>query len=314
MNKSVKLIFTIIFLLSIISVSCYEKGDSADQFGSENTKETSKTPKYEKDLTKNWKTVKRVIDGDTIVFNFYGGEEKVRLIGIDTPESVHPSKPVEPFAKEASEFTKKAVEGKEVWLEYDQERTDKYLRTLAYVHMEDGKVLNEELLRLGYARAYTEFPFKYKERYCQLEDEAKKAGRGLWGKKESPQTPVVARNIPKPIPKKTTPPPVRPTPKPRPKPVPKPRPAPKPAVRGYVTVKGYWASTSKAKLEKLIDLLASGDYDAADLYTKLNPDVFMLKGGLKVHLVDSTWLGSLVKIRPHGQLIEVWTVKEAIGK
>ena len=311
MSKLLKRDPILIFFLSFffVVIGCQEKGDSTGPAISENTRETIKKPKHEKDTTKNWKKVKRVIDGDTIVLPFYGGEEKVRLIGIDTPESVHPSKPVEYFSKEAAEFTRQAVEGKEVWLEFDHERTDKYLRTLAYVHMENGKVLNEELLRLGYARAYTKFPFKYKERYCQLENEAKKAGRGLWKKKQSSPVPVVAKNIPKPIPpKKITPPaPVRPTPPPRPKPV-------APAFSGYVTVKGYWASTSKAKIEKLIDLLASGDYDAADLYTKLNPDVFMLKAGLKVHLVDSTWLGSLVKIRPNGQLIEIWTVKEAIGK
>ena len=70
------------------------------------------------------RTVERVIDSDTIVLD---GGERVRLIGVDTPETVHPSKPVEYFGKEASAFTKRTVEGKEVRLEYDQE----HVRTLA---------------------------------------------------------------------------------------------------------------------------------------------------------------------------------------
>ena len=76
--------------------------------------------------------VQRVVDGDTIILN---GGERVRLIGVDTPESVHPRRPVEYFALEASAFTKQAAEGKQVWLEYDQTRTDRYGRTLAYVHL-----------------------------------------------------------------------------------------------------------------------------------------------------------------------------------
>src|SRR4030066_595806 len=80
----------------------------------------------------------RVIDGDTIVVTIGGQEEKVRLIGVDTPETVHPNKPVEYFGKEASEFTRRMVEGKQVSLEYDWQRKDKYGRTLAYVYLKDG--------------------------------------------------------------------------------------------------------------------------------------------------------------------------------
>ena len=77
---------------------------------------------------RQWRYVQRVVDGDTIILN---GGERVRLLGVDTPESVHPRKPVEYFALEASAFTKRTAEGKQVWLEFDQTRTDRYGRTLA---------------------------------------------------------------------------------------------------------------------------------------------------------------------------------------
>jgi micrococcal nuclease len=84
----------------------------------------------------DWVTVKRVIDGDTILLV---NEERVRLIGVDTPETKHPQKPVERFGKEAYLFTKSMVEGKNVRLEYDQQRRDKYKRLLAYVYLPVGR-------------------------------------------------------------------------------------------------------------------------------------------------------------------------------
>ena len=122
--------------------------------------------------------VERVVDGDTIIVR---GAGRVRLIGVDTPESVHPRRPVEFFGKEASAFTERLVEGKRVRLEYGRERTDRYGRTLAYVHLPDGTFVNAEIIRRGYGHAYTRFPFKYLDRFRQLEQEARRAGRGLWG-------------------------------------------------------------------------------------------------------------------------------------
>src|SRR4030042_6833798 len=78
--------------------------------------------------------VKRVIDGDTLLLT---NGERVRLIGVDTPETKHPKKPVERFGKEAYLFTKEMVEGKEVRLEFDQQRKDRYGRLLAYVYLTD---------------------------------------------------------------------------------------------------------------------------------------------------------------------------------
>lgn len=125
----------------------------------------------------DWVKVKRVIDGDTILLV---NGERVRLIGVDTPETKHPQKPVQRFGQEASLFTKGMVEGKEVRLEYDQQRRDKYGRLLAYVYLLDGAFLNAEIIKQGYGFAYTRFPFKYLEEFRRYEREARENKKGLW--------------------------------------------------------------------------------------------------------------------------------------
>ncbi len=124
----------------------------------------------------------RVVDGDTIVVS---PNEKVRLIGVDTPETVHPKKPVECFGKDAKQFTRDAVEGKSVRLVLDDrnqrnQHKDKYRRTLAYAYLEDGRMLNRELIRQGYAHAYTRFPFRYLVEFRELERAARVEALGLW--------------------------------------------------------------------------------------------------------------------------------------
>ena len=122
--------------------------------------------------------VKRVIDGDTIELE---NGEKVRLIGIDTPETLPPSKEVEYFGKEAGDFTKRMVEGKHVKLEFDVQKRDKYGRLLAYVYLEDSTFLNAELLKQGYATISTYPPnIKYVEEFARLQREAQENNRGLW--------------------------------------------------------------------------------------------------------------------------------------
>ena len=130
--------------------------------------------------------VERVVDGDTIIVRDIG---RVRLIGVDTPETVHPGRSVEFFGKEASTFTRRLIDGKRVRLEYDQQRTDRYGRTLAYVHLPDGMFVNAEIIRCGYGHAYTRFPFKHLDQFRRLERDARRAGRGLWGS-AAPQAPI----------------------------------------------------------------------------------------------------------------------------
>jgi micrococcal nuclease len=121
--------------------------------------------------------VKRVIDGDTLLLT---SGERVRLIGVNTPETKHPQKPVERFGSDAYLFTKKIVEGKEVRLEFDWQKRDKYGRLLAYVYLADGTFLNAEIIRQGYGFAYTKYPFKYLEEFRRYEKEARENKRGLW--------------------------------------------------------------------------------------------------------------------------------------
>ncbi|MBZ0271362.1 thermonuclease family protein [bacterium] len=146
--------------------------------------------------------VLHAVDGDTLAIQIDGRTDKVRLIGVDTPETVHPSKPVQYFGKEASAFTHKIVDGKTVRLELDQasaatNHRDKYGRLLAYVFLEDGTLLNAEIIRQGYGHAYTRFPFAKMEEFRTLEREAREAGRGLWAGGEG-DTPAPGVSAPPP--------------------------------------------------------------------------------------------------------------------
>jgi micrococcal nuclease len=106
---------------------------------------------------------------------------------VDTPESVHPNKQVDYFAQEAAAFTRRMVEGKCVRLEFDQANAatghkdnTAQKRTLAYVYLEDGTLLNAEIIRQGYGFALTRYPFARLEQFRQLEREARENRRGLW--------------------------------------------------------------------------------------------------------------------------------------
>lgn len=125
-------------------------------------------------------TVERVVDGDTIVL---AGGERVRLIGIDTPESKDPRKPVQCFAEEASAHTTGLIPpGTPVRLEYDVERRDRHGRTLAYVYRDsDGLFVNAALLEDGYAQLLTVPPnVAHVDALRDLQTAAREAGRGLW--------------------------------------------------------------------------------------------------------------------------------------
>jgi micrococcal nuclease len=127
--------------------------------------------------------VVRVVDGDTIVARLASGvEERVRYIGVDTPESVKPNTPVQCFAKQAGAFNERLVAGRSVRLVPDVERRDRYGRLLAYVYREsDGLFVNAELVRRGYATTAT-FPpnVRFAAEFAGLARAAMSAGRGLW--------------------------------------------------------------------------------------------------------------------------------------
>jgi len=130
--------------------------------------------------------VSKNVDGDTIRVRIDGKEETIRMIGVDTPETVHPNKPVEFYGKEASYFTKKLCPvGSKVYLTYDWDPTDKYGRLLAYVwYQHEGEWLmhNLNLIVNGYGHAYTVFPFDeaYMDLFIEAERIARRRDLGLW--------------------------------------------------------------------------------------------------------------------------------------
>jgi endonuclease YncB( thermonuclease family) len=121
----------------------------------------------------------RVIDGDTFVISWEGRRLTVRLLGVDTPETVHPFKPVEFFGRQASDFLKNLLTGKLVRFDFEEEKIDKYGRLLAYVYL-DELFVNEEIVRQGYGYAYTRFPFRFLDEFVAIEAEAKESKLGIW--------------------------------------------------------------------------------------------------------------------------------------
>lgn len=122
-------------------------------------------------------------DGDTIIISKNCKPITVRLIGIDTPETVDPRKPVQCFGKEASDYTKNNVKGKKVQIETDdmQDTYDKYGRLLGYVILEDGTNFNKKLVEEGYAYEYTyKTPYRYQKEFKEAQASAKANGKGLW--------------------------------------------------------------------------------------------------------------------------------------
>ena len=138
-----------------------------------------------------WVLVSGVVDGDTIYVGRGWRRTKVRLIGVDTPETLHPYKPVEFFGPEASLFTEKSLKGKKVHLEFEPEQLyDDYGRLLAYVFFEDGTLFNAELIKRGYARVIAVHPFKYYRKFKRYEREAKRKGLGVWSQKKEKEGPI----------------------------------------------------------------------------------------------------------------------------
>ena len=134
--------------------------------------------------------VVNAVDGDTIDIDIADGEReftRIRLLGVDTPETKHPSKGVMYYGPEAAEFTRGLVEGEPVAVYLDEggETRGYYGRLLAYVQLEDGRFLNEVLLSEGYAEAELRFEHSLYNKYQRLEAAAKSAGKGMWGTERS---------------------------------------------------------------------------------------------------------------------------------
>lgn len=128
-------------------------------------------------------TITRVVDGDTFDVTHASSTERVRLLGVNTPETVDPRRPVECFGKEASAFAKVLLTNKEIRLEPDplQDDRDIYQRLLRYAYLEDGTFVNKKLITEGFAYEYTyRKPYYFQTEFKLAQEEAKKAGRGLW--------------------------------------------------------------------------------------------------------------------------------------
>ncbi len=131
--------------------------------------------------------VTNVYDGDTIVVGRGWRRTTVRLIGVDTPETARPDTPVQFYGPEATEFASRSLLDRRVRLEFESPdrpggSIDHYGRTLAYVITEEGENFNLELVRLGYGRAFTKYPFRYLKEFKAAELAARAAGLGMWAK------------------------------------------------------------------------------------------------------------------------------------
>lgn len=141
----------------------------------------SRVPRRIESLAEGTHRLERVIDGDTLLL---AGGARVRLIGVDCPETVRPDHPIEPWGPEAAAFSKEFVAGGEVRLQFDRERVDRFDRFLAYVFVGE-RMLNEELVRAGLARVEHRFHYSQtiERRFDRAEQEARIERRGIWSRR-----------------------------------------------------------------------------------------------------------------------------------
>jgi micrococcal nuclease len=123
------------------------------------------------------------VDGDTIAVSMNGHEEKVRFIGVDTPETHKPKTPVQCYGPAAAAFTKNTIGKDKVRLVSDSLSTnrDRYDRLLRYVYLPDGTLVNERLIQNGYGFYYPYFPFSLSAKFAVDQEQAQLASKGLWG-------------------------------------------------------------------------------------------------------------------------------------
>ena len=182
--------------------------------------EIRKSPTYQ---------VLKVVDGDTIHISYNGKDEKVRFVGLDTPETKDPRKPIQCFGREATAKMTELAENKKVRLEFDktQGERDKYGRLLAFVYNEDNKNLAYEMIRQGYGNEYTynSNPYKYQSEFKEAAHKAREENKGLWAKNTCAGDATKPADIP--------------APKPQPAPAYNPAPVPQPQQsQGACVIKG----------------------------------------------------------------------------
>ncbi len=183
MNRNILLA---IFLTSVVIISGCAGKISQTEVDQQNSQSTSAAaprspPANVSDF--GYVEVIKVVDGDTIDVRINGVVERIRLIGIDTPETLDPRKPVQCFGPEATKKAKDLLSGKKVFLEIDssQGERDKYERLLRYVFLEDKTNFNQFMISEGFAREYTyKLPYKYQAQFRQAERDAQLSKKGLW--------------------------------------------------------------------------------------------------------------------------------------
>ena len=186
----------------------------------------------------------RTIDGDTIEIRKDNQNFTIRLLGVDTPETVHPSKPIEYYGPEASIFTEDYLDRQDLYLEFDGDMTDKYGRVLAYIWLENGTLFNLILVEQGYAKLYENAKnLKYEDFFLLALKEAQDGRIGMWEQVE-----VEVKATPKPTAKPTSKP--KTTPKPTKKPTATAEPTAKPTNEPPTEVRVVIAPLSGTKYHK----------------------------------------------------------------
>ena len=210
-KKVVTLFFSIMLLLFVHSNNSSKEPNKEKVLDSKTSNSPSPTHVYTPSITpaitqqitidespSELYLVTKVVDGDTIVVSREGIRETIRLIGINTPESVDPRRPVECFAQEASSKAKEILANKYVHLKEDpsQGSRDKYNRLLRYVHTSEGLFFNHWMIKNGYAFEYTyDDPYKYANFFKSAEREAQRQKLGLWADETCPKNGQVESEI-----------------------------------------------------------------------------------------------------------------------
>lgn len=181
----------VLLLFLLLLTGCATDEESSKK--SEETEQKAKEETIEQDLDEEQPPpneeevgdvdaiVTNVVDGDTVDIRLNGEEERVRLLLVDTPETVHPNKPVQPFGPEASHYAKDTLTDEEVRIEYDGPKRDRYDRLLAYIWI-DGENFNEQLIEKGFARYAYVFdpPYTHSTSMQKAESRAKGLEKGIW--------------------------------------------------------------------------------------------------------------------------------------